>query len=200
MNRKLVVQQFLTLDGVMQAPGAKDEDTRGGFEHGGWQLPFYDGSIVEFMLDRYARADALLFGRRTYETFAAYWPTAPDDGNPFVKEMNRLIKYVASNHPVDLGWKTSIRIEPPVPEAVRQLKEQPGNDILVLGSGNLVQTLLEHRLVDELVLIVAPLVLGTGKRLFGGNMPRQEFVLAGQQASSTGVSMLTYAIKPQQSG
>lgn len=195
MSRKLIVQQFLTLDGVMQAPGAKDEDTRDGFDYGGWQLPYYDGTIVESMLERYAACDGLLFGRRTYESFAAYWPKAPDDGNPFVKEMNRLIKYVVTGQSVDLGWKTSIRIEPPVPEAIDQLKRQPGKDILVLGSGELVRALQEHQLIDEFVLMIAPLTLGKGKRLFERGIPKQEFELADSQISGTGVAILTYACK-----
>ena len=193
MGRKLVVQQFVTIDGVMQAPGTKEEDTRGGFDYGGWQLPYYDGIIVESMLERYAAADSLLFGRRTYENFAAYWPSAPDDGNPFVKEMNRFVKYVVARQPVDLSWENSFQIHPPVPEAIGQLKRQPGKDILVLGSGELVQTLVEHRLVDEFVLMVAPLVLGKGKRLFEGNLPKQELKLVSSKNSGTGVAILTYA-------
>ena len=110
MGRKLVIQEFITLDGVMQAPGTKDEDTRGGFTHGGWQIPYYDEAIIGIMMERYAASDALLFGQRTYEAFAAYWPTAPAD-DPFAGEMNRLKKYVVAADDIDtVAWQNSERI------------------------------------------------------------------------------------------
>ena len=192
MSRKLIVQQFLTLDGVMQAPGAKDEDTRGGFEHGGWQLSYYDNLLVEFMLKSYASADALLFGRRTYDTFAAYWPSAPDDGNPFIKDMNRLTKYVVSTRPLELKWKNSAKIEGDAVEEITKLKRQPGKDIILLGSGKLSQTLMQHNLVDKYTLFVAPLILGTGTRLFSGSDLKQELVFQDSKTTSTGVVIMTY--------
>jgi len=195
MSRKLVVQQFLTLDGVMQAPGAKDEDTSGGFEHGGWQLPFFDATLVEFMLQRYASVDAFLFGRRTYDTFAAYWPSAPDDGNPFIKDMNRLTKYVVSARPLELAWGNSVRIEGDVVEEIAKLKQQPGKDLLVLGSGKLVQTLMRDNLVDEYALIVTPLILGTGTRLFRSSDSMQNLALLDCKSTGTGVVIMTYERK-----
>jgi len=196
MSRKLVIQQFLTLDGVMQAPGAKDEDTRNGFAFGGWQIPFFDESIVEFILTRYAATDTLLFGRLTYETFAAYWPNETDPNNPFAAAMNNFTKYVVTSQPIDLSWKTSYRIEGNIVQEIAKLKAQPGKDITVLGSGVLSQTLISHGLVDEYALMVAPLVLGTGTRLFRDGIPRQALTLASATTSKTGVALLTYRSKP----
>lgn len=165
MSRKLAVQQFLSLDGVMQAPGAKDEDTRGGFPFGGWQLPYSDEAVVRFILERFSASDALLLGRYTYEIFAAYWPKVTDEeGNPFAAEMNRLVKYVVTDQTVDLTWQNSFQITGDAVEEIKKLKEQSGKDITVLGSGVLVQSLMRHHLIDEYALMVVPLILGEGMR------------------------------------
>jgi dihydrofolate reductase len=194
MSRKVVVQEFLTLDGVMQGPGAKDEDTRGNFRYGGWQIPFYDDKVVEFMLERYKSADALLLGERTYRVFADYWPTAPDDGNPFVPTMNHLKKYVVSNNVVELSWDNSEQIKGDTINKIRDLKNQDGKDILVLGSGNLAQSLIANDLVDEYVLMVAPIKLGTGMRLFNNDDVEQKLTLQNCSTSSTGELLLTYIV------
>jgi dihydrofolate reductase len=194
MSRKIVVQEFLSVDGVMQAPGAKDEDTRRGFTDGGWQLPYYEATLVEFMIGRYKAADALLLGARTYKTFADYWPTAPDDGNPFVPEMNRLTKYVISNHPVELSWENSVHLKGDLRTELESIKGEEGKDIIVLGSSELAQTLMRHDLVDEYVLMVAPLKLGTGTRLFREDTVKQKLILRDSVATSTGQLILRYQV------
>jgi dihydrofolate reductase len=194
MTRKIVIQEFLTMDGVMQGPGTKDEDTRGNFKYGGWQIPFYDDQVVEFMLERYTSADALLLGERTYKTFADYWPTAPDDGNPFATEMNRLKKYVVSNASIELSWNNSEQIKGNVVEKIQHLKSQDGKDILVLGSGNLVQSLMANDLVDEYALMIAPIKLGTGARLFNNDNVEQRLTLQSCSTAGTGELLLTYGV------
>jgi dihydrofolate reductase len=193
-KRKVVVQEFITLDGVMQAPGTKDEDTRNNFVHGGWQLPFYDDKVVQFMIERYRAADALLLGARTYRTFADYWPTAPDDGNPFVAEMNRLKKYVVSNSRLELDWTNSEQITGDTTARIKELKNEGGMDMLVLGSGNFVQSLIANDLVDEYVLMMAPLKLGTGTRLFNDDTVEQKLTLQNCTPASTGELLLTYTV------
>ena len=146
--RTLRVIEFLSLDGVMQAPGAPDEDTEGGFQHGGWQRPYFDEVLGKSAAEGMAATDAYLFGRKTYESMAAYWPTAPD-GNPYAHHLNNTQKYVAARTLRTLEWRNSTLIEGDVADEVVTLKEQPGMNIAVLGSGELVQTLMEHDLVDE---------------------------------------------------
>jgi dihydrofolate reductase len=163
--RKLVVNEFLSIDGVMQGPGSPDEDRDGGFAHGGWQVPYFDEGVLAGAQEGMAEADAYLFGRRTYQIMAAYWPTAPSD-DPFAGHLNRTKKYVASRTLRDVEWQNSELLRGDVAEAVSRLKEEPGKDIVVLGSGELVQTLIANDLVDEFGLIVSPIVLGAGKRLF----------------------------------
>lgn len=163
--RKLTVIDFLSLDGVMQAPGQPEEDTEGGFRHGGWAIPYHDESLVESIAETMAATDAYLFGRKTYENFAAYWPTAPRD-IPFTDHLNNTAKYVVSKTLKNPDWHNSTVIDSDGGEQVRKLKQQPGKNIAVLGSGELVQTLIENDLVDEYFLTVYPFVLGGGKRLF----------------------------------
>lgn len=193
--RKIIVQEFLTIDGVMQAPGTKEEDIRGNFTDGGWQLPYYEESLVQFMIDQYKSADALLLGSRTYKTFADYWPNAPDDGNPFIPEMNRLVKYVVSHNQVDMPWNNSVQITGDVVEKIQKLKAKSGKNILVLGSGELVQTLMQYSLVDEFNLIVAPIKLGKGVRLFREGELKQELNLISSLATSKGELILRYKVK-----
>jgi dihydrofolate reductase len=191
--RKLVVNEFLSLDGVMQGPGSPEEDTEGGFEHGGWQVEYFDDAILESAQKGMAETDAYLFGRRTYQIMAAFWPNAPAD-DPFGGHLNRTRKYVASRTLTDLEWQNSTLLEGDVPEAVRKLKEEPGGNITVLGSGKLVHTLLANDLVDELGLIVSPIVLGSGKRLFRdlGDKRRWELV----EAKPTPKGNLVLAYRP----
>ncbi len=190
--RKLKVIEFLSLDGVMQAPGAPDEDTEGGFEHGGWALAYHDevlGSRVA--QDGMAQTDAYLFGRKTYERFAAYWPTAPKE-IPFTDPLNNTRKYVVSTTLQDVEWQNSVLIKGDVAEEVAKLKQQPGKNIAVLGSGELVQTLIKNDLVDEYFLTVYPIVLGRGKRLFRAGDEVARLRLVESETTSTGGVMLTY--------
>jgi len=189
--RKLVVIEFLSLDGVYQAPGDPNEDTEGGFRHGGWQRPYFDDVMGAAAAEGMAATDAHLFGRKTYEIMAAYWPTAPAD-DPFAKHLNGVQKYVASTTLQTVEWQNSTLIREDVAEEVAKLKEQPGKDIAVLGSGNLVQTLIEHDLVDELSLSVFPIVLGSGKRLFRDADQVRRLTLVDSKATTTGGLMLTY--------
>src|SRR5919108_2956445 len=163
--RRLVMNEFLSVDGVMQGPGSPDEDRDGGFAHGGWQVPYFDEGLLASAQEGMAETDAYVFGRRTYEVMAAHWPNAPAD-DPFGGHLNRTKKYVASRTLSSVEWQNSELLDGDVADAVARLKEGPGGTISVLGSGNLVQTLLAHDLVDEFGLIVSPLVIGSGKRLF----------------------------------
>jgi dihydrofolate reductase len=189
--RMLRVIEFLSLDGVMQAPGAADEDTEGGFHHGGWQRPYFDDVLGATAAEGMAETDAYLFGRKTYEKMAAYWPTAPED-DPYGRHMNSTPKYVASRTLQDVEWQNSTLITGDVAEEVARLKKQPGKSIAVLGSGDLVQTLLEHDLVDEFFLAVYPVVLGSGKRLFREADQVRKLSLVDSKPTSTGGVILTY--------
>ncbi|MFG3280355.1 dihydrofolate reductase family protein [Streptomyces sp. NPDC048111] len=163
--RKVVVCTFLTLDGVMQAPGGPDEDTGSGFEHGGWQKNASDDEVGAAIAGWYQHSDAMLLGRKTYDIFASYWPSA-DPGNPFTELMNSTPKYVASRTLTSLAWQNSALLEGDVADAVRALKSSEGGNINVVGSGDLAQTLMRHDLVDEYRLTIHPVIIGSGKRLF----------------------------------
>ncbi len=189
--RKLTVIEFLSLDGVMQAPGGPDEDTEGRFRHGGWQMPYFDDVMGEAAAEGMASTDAQLFGRKTYEIMAAYWPNAPSD-DPFAAHLNSVAKYVASRTLKSLEWQNSTLLEGDVAQAVAELKEQPGKDIAVLGSGELVQTLIEHDLVDEYSLTLTPIVLGSGKRLFRDADQVKKLELVDSKPTSTGCLLVTY--------
>jgi dihydrofolate reductase len=189
--RKLTVSEFVSLDGVMQAPGGADEDTEGGFRHGGWQMGYFDDVAGERIGASMAQTGAFLLGRRTYEIFASYWPTQSDD-DPFAKILNGLPKYVASTTLGEpLAWQNSTLLQGDVAKAVAELKEGEGGNIVVLGSGGLVQTLYENDLVDEYALMIHPIVLGSGKKLFR-EVPRKPLKLADSVTTSTGVVMATY--------
>jgi dihydrofolate reductase len=189
--RMLRVIEFLSLDGVMQAPGAPEEDTEGGFQHGGWQRPYFDDVLSASAAEGMAATDTYLFGRKTYEAMAAYWPTVSDD-DPFARSLNGTPKYVASRTLRSVEWQNSTLIKGDVVEAVGKLKEQRGRNIAVLGSGELVRTLIEHDLVDEYFLAVFPVVLGSGKRLFRETDQITKLSLVDSTATSTGGALLTY--------
>jgi dihydrofolate reductase len=189
--RKLLVIDFLSLDGVMQAPGQPDEDTEGGFNHGGWATPYHDESLAKSVADSMAATDAYLFGRKTFENFAAYWPTAPRD-IPFTDHLNNTAKYVVSKTLKEPNWSNSTVIDGHVAEEVPKLKQQPGKNIAVLGSGQLVQALIENDLVDEYLLTIYPLVLGGGKRLFRDDEQLRRLELVDSKTTSTGGVALTY--------
>jgi dihydrofolate reductase len=189
--RKLIVSEFLSLDGVMQAPATADEDTEGGFAHGGWQSQYFDEVLLAVASKGMAEADAYLFGRRTYQNMAAYWPTAPAD-DPFAGHLNRTTKYVASRTLTSVQWRNSTLIQGDVAERVANLKEQAGGNIQVLGSGDLVRTLLAHDLVDEWQLMICPVLLGGGKRLFGDDGRLRALELVDSVTTGTGVAIQTY--------
>ncbi len=190
--RKLVVSTFLSLDGVMQAPGGPNEDRDGGFQHGGWLVPYFDEKIGEIMTDWTTRASAFLLGRRTYEIFAGSWPKATDPADEIATALNTRPKYVASRTLERLDWNNSFLIKGDVAEAVAKLKAQEGGEIQVHGSGNLLQTLLKSDLIDTLRIWQFPVVLGTGKRLFGeGTIPRA-FRLVDTQLATTGAVLHVY--------
>ena len=184
---------FLSLDGVMQAPGGPDEDRTGGFDLGGWTVPFFDEQVGKVMGQFMATPFDLLLGRRTYDIFAAFWPKASEEEG--AGPLNAATKYVASRGKPQLEWPTSVLLEGDVPEAVRRLKQSDGPELQVHGSGTLLQTLLGHGLVDELQLLVFPVVLGSGQRLFSdGAMPRSLRLLE-SSTSGTGVVISRYAVE-----
>jgi dihydrofolate reductase len=189
--RKLVVNEFLSVDGVMQGPGSPDEDRDGGFEHGGWQIQFFDEGVLAGAQEGMGEADAYLFGRRTYQIMAAHWPTAPSD-DPFAGHLNQTKKYVASRTLEELEWQNSELLQGDAAEAVARLKEQPGKDIVVLGSGDLVQTLMAHDLVDEFGLFVSPIVLGSGKRLFRDAEQTKRLALVRATSTPKGNVLMNY--------
>jgi dihydrofolate reductase len=189
--RKLVVGTFVTVDGVMQAPGGPDEDREGGFEHGGWSVNYWDDSMGEIIVGQTAQAGALLLGRKTYEIFAAHWPRVSHD-DPIAAKLNSMPKYVASRTLAEVAWNNSTLIEGHVAEAVANLKDEPGGEIQVTGSSDLIQTLIRDDLVDEFRLWVFPLVLGEGKRLFAGGAVPTGLKLVDAKTSSTGVVIHTY--------
>ena len=188
--RKLVSSTFVSLDGVMQAPGGPEEDTAGGFALGGWTVPCFDESVGEFMDDLMGHPFDLVLGRRTYDIFAGYWPTASEEEG--AKPLNDAVKHVASRGTPDLTWDRSVRIEGDVVAGVAALKEQDGPELQVHGSGELLQTLLAAGLVDELRVLVFPVVLGSGKRLFEGGAAPTAYELVSSRTSGTGVVMSVY--------
>jgi dihydrofolate reductase len=188
--RKLAVSTFLTLDGVMQAPGGPDEDPSGGFKHGGWSVNYWDETMGRIMGEAMSAPFDLLLGRKTYEIFAAHWPYAGDD--PAAKKLNEATKHVASRTLTALGWSNSKLIAGDVAAEVVKLKMGDGPELQVHGSGNLIQTLLTGDLIDEFRLWVFPVVLGQGKRLFGTGAVPLGLTLVDTKSSSTGVTINIY--------
>ena len=188
--RKLIVNTFLTLDGVMQAPGGPEEDTSGAFRHGGWSVNYWDSAMEERMGELMGKPFDLLLGRRTYEIFAAHWPHASEQEG--AAPLNNARKYVASRTLKRVDWQNSRLLEGDVAQRVTELKREDGPEIQVHGSGNLIQTLLKHDLIDEVRLLIFPLVLGTGKRLFADGTVPAALALVDSAISSTGVVMMRY--------
>jgi dihydrofolate reductase len=188
--RQLIVNTFLTLDGVMQAPGGPGEDDEGGFAHGGWSVTYWDEQMGQVIGEWMSRPFDLLLGRKTYDIFAAYWPRATDQ--PGAKPLNDATKHVASRSRPTLEWQNSVLIEGDTAEGVAALKRGDGPELQVHGSGDLIQTLLRHNLIDELRLWVFPLVIGSGKRLFAGGTVPAGLRLVHSTVSSTGVVIGTY--------
>jgi dihydrofolate reductase len=191
--RKVIVNEWMSLDGVVQAPGQPDEDTSGGFEHGGWHVPYLDDTAAQEVLENLNDAGGFLLGRRTYEIFAGYWPSAPEEEQAFAQPLNTKPKYVASRTLTDLEWQNSTVLEGDVAEAVAALKQEDGGDLHVIGSTELVQTLLEHDLVDEFRLMIDPLVVGGGKRLFRDDGALRSMRLVDSEVTTTGAIMAAYA-------
>lgn len=189
--RRIVATISLTLDGVMQAPGRPDEDRRGGFEHGGWALSYSDPVMGQVAGASMAAAPDLLFGRRTYEDFYSVWPNRTD--NPFTDVLNNTQKYVASTTLREpLPWKNSTLLEGDAAKSMGSLKAQPGKDLVILGSGELVRALTKAGLVDEYILLIHPLVLGSGRRLFGDDGSNVALRLIDTKTTTTGVVIATY--------
>ena len=188
---KIVVTNSVTLDGVMQSPGHPDEDRRGGFEHGGWAAPYADHVMGEFMGRGIADGGSMLFGRRTYEKMEAAWAHGPKD-SPFTAVLNERTKYVASRTLTEpLSWRNSVLLQGDAADAVAELKQQPGKDLVILGSGELVQSLMARGLIDVYVLCIHPLVLGSGLRLFGDGAPAG-LRLVESTPTATGVLIAVY--------
>jgi len=188
--RKLIVQTFLTLDGVMQAPGGPGEDDDGGFAYGGWSVNYWDDQMGQVMGEATSRPFAMVLGRRTYDIMAAYWPTAPEETG--AKVFNDATKYVATHRPLTPEWSNSVQIEGDAADGLAALKAEDGPELQVHGSANLIQTLLAHNLVDQFRLWVFPVVIGSGKRLFAdGTMP-SGLRLVDHKVSPTGVVMGTW--------
>ena len=190
--RKVIAGAFVSLDGVMQAPGAPEEDTTGGFKYGGWTVPYFDEAVGQVMDETFSRPFDLLLGRKTYDIFAAYWPHAeggPDDS--IAKAFNRTTKYVATTSSDPLTWQHSIAIHDPAVDVAR-LKQQAGPDLLIQGSSVLIQTLLEHDLIDQMNLLVFPVVLGSGKRFFSDGTKARALRLERSKTSPSGVAMNIY--------
>jgi dihydrofolate reductase len=188
---RLVVTTFVTLDGVMQGPGGPDEDRSGGFEHGGWVVPHFDDATGAFMTEVFERPGSFLLGRKTYEIFAGYWPNVTDENDPIASRLNALPKYVASRTLESADWQSSTIVRD-VPAEVAALKEQPGGELQVHGSGNLIQTLIEHELVDAYNVLTFPVMLGTGKRLFPEGVPPGALRLTDSRTTGSGVVISTY--------
>jgi dihydrofolate reductase len=194
---RIVVSEFLTLDGVMQAPGDPNEDRSGGFDQGGWQLAYFDDIFGSTMMEAFGATGGMLLGRVTYQNFVAFWPNQPAD-DPLAATMNGLQKYVVSTTLTDpLAWANSTLIKGDVPGEITKLRAEPGKEIQVIGSGELVQTLIEHDLVDSYRLMVHPLVLGSGKRLFRDGTAPRKLRLLDSKPTTTGVLLLSYVpVKP----
>jgi dihydrofolate reductase len=187
---KLIVQTFLTLDGVMQAPGGPEEDDDGGFTQGGWSVNYWDDQMGAVMTEATSKPFAMVLGRKTYDIMAAYWPTAPEDTG--AKVFNDATKYVASRSPRSLEWSNSVLIEGDAAAGLAALKKEDGPELQVHGSANLIQTLLRNNLVDEYRLWVFPVVIGSGKRLFADGAVPAGLKLVESKVSSTGVVMGRY--------
>jgi dihydrofolate reductase len=193
--RKVIVNEFMSLDGVVQAPGAGDEDPSGGFAHGGWHMRYMEDELARnWVLESIVEAGGFLLGRRTYEIFAAYWPNAPEEEQVIAEPLNSKPKHVASTTFAEpLEWQNSTLVEGDVAAAVAALKQADGGDLHVIGSTELVRTLIEHNLADEFRLMIDPIVLGGGKRIFRDDGSRKSLRLIDGQVTSTGAILARYA-------
>ena len=186
--KRLIILSFVTMDGVMQAPGGPEEDTSGGFKYGGWTVPYFDDFLGEVMAEQMGHPFDLLLGRKTYEIFASYWPQHKEEA----PGIDAATKYVASHQPMQFEWEKSVLLTGDVAEQIKKLKAEVGADLQVHGSSNLIQTLLKHDLVDDLWLKIFPVVLGTGKRLFAEGAVPGAFSLRESKTSPSGVIVASY--------
>jgi dihydrofolate reductase len=189
---RLTLHTFLTLDGVMQAPGGPEEDPDGGFAHGGWSFRYGDQDFGTAMAGWFAQASAFLLGRKTYQIFRGHWPRVTDPGDPIASKLNALPKYVASTTLASVDWHNSCILGSDVAAEVAKLKQQPGSELQVHGSGALAQTLIDHDLIDEYRLLTFPVHLGSGKKLFRDGARAAALRLTGATTTSTGVVIVTY--------
>ncbi|MER8382235.1 dihydrofolate reductase family protein [Mesorhizobium sp. M0142] len=188
--RKIIAATFVSLDGVMQAPGGPHEDPVGGFKFGGWTFHYWDDVMGAAMGETFSKPFALLLGRKTYDIFAAHWPYQKND--PIADSFNAVTKYVATHRPDTLSWQNSQPLGSDVVATLRRMKQEDGPDLLIQGSSELIQTLLANDLIDEISLLIFPLVLGKGKKLFGSGTIPAAFKLTRSQASTTGVIIASY--------
>jgi dihydrofolate reductase len=190
--RKVIILSFITMDGVMQAPGGPTEDTSGGFKYGGWTVPYFDESLGMVMTEQMSRPFDLLLGRKTYEIFASYWPNHNDANDPVASGINKAKKYVASHATLEFDWDNSFQLKNDVVGEIEKLKSQDGPELHVHGSGNFIQTLLKHDLVDEFWLKIFPATLGPGKRLFAEGTIPAAFRLTKSSVTPAGVVVADY--------
>ena len=193
--RKVIVNEFMSLDGVAQAPGGADEDTSGGFEHGGWHMRYMEDELAQrWVLASIVEAGGFLLGRRTFEIFAAYWPNAPEEEQVIAEPLNTKPKYVVSTTLSDpLEWQNSTLLQGDAAKAVAALKHEDGADVHVIGSAELVRTLIEQGLVDEFRLMIDPVMLGGGKRIFRDDGSLRPLRLVHGEVTTTGAILATYA-------
>jgi dihydrofolate reductase len=191
--RKLIVQEWMTLDGVVQAPVMKEEDRSGGFEHGGWSVPYFEDTSTNWVVDNLNEAGGFVLGRRTYELFAGYWPNASEEEQRMAQPLNSKPKFVASKTlKGPLEWENSTLLHGDVVKAIAGLKEEDGENLLVIGSAELVKTLVDHDLVDEFRMMIDPLVVGGGKRFFPEDGAINELKLVDSETTKTGAILATY--------
>jgi dihydrofolate reductase len=191
--RKVIVDEFMSLDGVMQAPGGEEEDPSGGFQHGGWSMQYMDEPAQKRVLEGIVEAGGFLLGRRTYDIFAAYWPNAPEEEQVIAEPLNTKPKYVASRTQTELEWQNSTVLDGDLADAVTALKQEDGGDLHVIGSTELVQSLIDLGLVDELRLMIDPVVVGGGKRIFRDDGQLRLLRLVESETTPSGAIFATYA-------
>ncbi|MCI0330088.1 MAG: dihydrofolate reductase family protein [candidate division Zixibacteria bacterium] len=192
--RKVIASEWMSLDGVVQAPAYTDEDPSGGFKYGGWHLRYFEERSMKWLIEGVSGAGGFLLGRRTYDVFAEHWPEAPQEEQAFAQPLNTLPKYVASRTLKEpLGWQNSMLLGDDIAESVAKLRRQDGKDLLLIGSTELAAALLAHDLVDELRLMIDPVILGGGKRFFRDDGVRRRFTLVTSETITTGAILATYA-------